>query len=219
MAALSSTSRLTFVIERADFQKSNVSSCSRPSTSFVTCATGRNALHRNSRISCENLSHGGRSSTAKDVHFPLAGKSTRHRRKNWICEVSKDEIVTNDLPVSLGTAELPREIDIKRLETLMYQWASSLTQNANLPLPASIQVDKIDDGVRVAWVRVVDGKVELVACIDVTVTPGTAGGPPMFRAVRDGPFKDQVPPGEPTIMQSMLSALKQSVMSLKPAQN
>lgn len=47
--------------------------------------------------------------------------------------------------------------------------------------------------------------------IDCQVFPPTEGSIPTFRAVRNGPLKDQPPPGEPRIMRSLLGALKKSV--------
>ncbi|XP_039042196.1 uncharacterized protein LOC120181018 [Hibiscus syriacus] len=37
--------------------------------------------------------------------------------------------------VSLGTMKLPSNTDLPRFETLLFQWANSLCQGANLPLP------------------------------------------------------------------------------------
>lgn len=114
-------------------------------------------------------------------------------------------------PISLGTVKLPANVNLEKLENLLYQWGNSLTQNANLPLPAPIKVDKIEGGVRLGYIRLVDGAVEDLAHIDCVVFSGSTGGSPMFRAVRSGRLKDQVPPGEPLIMQSLLQSLKKSI--------
>ncbi|KAB2013345.1 hypothetical protein ES319_D09G150600v1 [Gossypium barbadense] len=42
--------------------------------------------------------------------------------------------------VSLGTMKLPSNTDIQRFETLLFQWANSLCQGANLPLPVPLKV-------------------------------------------------------------------------------
>ncbi|KAH7331315.1 hypothetical protein KP509_20G026100 [Ceratopteris richardii] len=114
-------------------------------------------------------------------------------------------------PVSLGTVKLPANVDLERLEVLLYQWGNSLTQNANLPLPVPIKVDKIEGGVRLGYIRLVDGAIENIAHIDCLVFPGTKDSSAMFRALRNGQLKDQVPPGEPVIMQSLLQCLKKSI--------
>lgn len=114
-------------------------------------------------------------------------------------------------PVSLGTVKLPPDVNLQRLEVLIYQWGSNLTQNANLPLPVPIKVDKIDGGVRLGYIRLMDGAIEDLAHIDCVVYPGTRDSSAMFRAVRNGRLKNEVPPGEPVIMQSLLQALKKSI--------
>lgn len=47
--------------------------------------------------------------------------------------------------------------------------------------------------------------------IDCLVFPGTDGSAPMFRAIRNGPGKDQPPLGEQRIMRSLLEALNKCV--------
>lgn len=73
------------------------------------------------------------------------------------------------------------------------------------------QVDKIKGGVRLGFITIGDGVTEVPVYIDCLVFPAVAGSTPFFRAVRDGPKKDQSPPGEPRIMKSLLAALKKSV--------
>ncbi|KAJ7534753.1 hypothetical protein O6H91_12G002400 [Diphasiastrum complanatum] len=114
-------------------------------------------------------------------------------------------------PISLGTAKLPPDVDLQKLETLLFQWGNSLTQNAYLPLPAPIRVDKVDYGVRLGYIKVTAGVIESLVHIDILVLPATANSQAMFRAVRNGRLKDMVPPGEPVIMQSLLQALKTSI--------
>ncbi|KDP37334.1 hypothetical protein JCGZ_06788 [Jatropha curcas] len=113
--------------------------------------------------------------------------------------------------VSLGTLKLPSNTDLPRFETLLFQWANSLCQGANLPLPVPLKVDKIPGGVRLAFIEIGDGKTEVLVYIDCLVFPATAGSGPIFRAIRNGPLKDKSPPGEPRIMRSLLQALQKSV--------
>ncbi|KAE8098587.1 hypothetical protein FH972_016639 [Carpinus fangiana] len=42
--------------------------------------------------------------------------------------------------ISLGTMKLPPNTDLQRFETLLFQWANSLSQGANLPLPEPLKV-------------------------------------------------------------------------------
>eukprot|EP00250_Pteridium_aquilinum_P006136 c16110_g1_i1 orf=73-636(+) len=115
-------------------------------------------------------------------------------------------------PISLGTVKLPANVNLQKLEGLLYQWGNSLTQNANLPLPLPIKVDKIEGGVRLGYIRLVNGVIEDLAHIDCVVYSGsTKESSAMFRAVRCGRYKNEVPPGEPIIMQSLLQALKKSI--------
>ncbi|KAK9069196.1 hypothetical protein SSX86_013312 [Deinandra increscens subsp. villosa] len=113
--------------------------------------------------------------------------------------------------VSLGTMKLPMNTDLDRFETLLFQWANSMNQGAQIPLPMPLKVDKVKGGVRLGFITIGDGVIEVPVYIDCLVTPAAAGSPPVFRAVRDGPMKDRSPPGEPRIMKSLLAALKTSV--------
>nr|GEX46789.1 sorting nexin 1 [Tanacetum cinerariifolium] len=114
----------------------------------------------------------------------------------------------DDEGVSLGTMKLPMNTDLDRFETLLFQWANSMSQGAQLPLPMPLKVDKIKGGVRLGFITIGDGVTEVPVYIDCLVFPAVAGSTPFFRAVRDGPKKDQSPPGEPRIMKSLLAALK-----------
>ncbi|XP_077235708.1 uncharacterized protein LOC143877509 isoform X2 [Tasmannia lanceolata] len=99
----------------------------------------------------------------------------------------------DDDGVSLGTMKLPANTDIGRFETLLFQ------------------VDKIQGGVRLGFIKVEDGKTEECVHIDCLVFPATEGSGPIFRAIRNGLLKDQSPPGEERIMKSLLQALQRSV--------
>ncbi|BBM98576.1 hypothetical protein MPTK1_1g14530 [Marchantia polymorpha subsp. ruderalis] len=122
-------------------------------------------------------------------------------------------------PVQLATGKIPDDVDLKLFENLLFQWGASLTQNANLPLPVPLKVDKIEGGVRLGYVRVVDAKCEDVVHIDVVVFPAGDDQPKaMFRALRNGLMKDQTPPAEPLIMQSLLQALKTAVARSRSVQ-
>ncbi|KAK4582762.1 hypothetical protein RGQ29_025795 [Quercus rubra] len=113
--------------------------------------------------------------------------------------------------VSLGTLKLPSNTNLQRFESLLFQWGNSLCQGANLPLPVPLKVDKIPGGARLGFITIGDGKTEVLVYIDCLVFPATADSGPVFRAIRNGPLKDQSPPGEPRIMRSLLEALKKSV--------
>ncbi|XP_021619819.1 uncharacterized protein LOC110620405 isoform X2 [Manihot esculenta] len=117
----------------------------------------------------------------------------------------------NEDGVSLGTLKLPGNTDLNRFESLLFQWANSLCQGANLPLPVPLKVDKIPGGVRLGFITIGDGKTEVLVYIDCLAFPATSGSGPIFRAIRNGPLKDQSPPGEPRIMRSLLQALQKSV--------
>ncbi|RWW50255.1 hypothetical protein BHE74_00043485 [Ensete ventricosum] len=134
--------------------------------------------------------------------LPLSGLiSTKLQRRALEAAISplrasskNDGIVrADDDGVSLGTMKLPPGTDIARFETLLFQ------------------VDKVAGGARLGFIKVEDGKTEVCAYIDCLVVPATDGSGPVFRAIRNGPLKDQVPPGEPRIMRSLLQALQTSV--------
>nr|KYP73897.1 hypothetical protein KK1_006555 [Cajanus cajan] len=118
---------------------------------------------------------------------------------------------TDDDGVSLGTMKLPVDTDLQRFDSLLFQWANSLCQGANLPLPVPLKVDKIAGGARLGFITIGDGKTEVNVYIDCMVFPPTDNSAPIFRAIRNGPLKDKAPPGEPRIMRSLLQALQKSV--------
>nr|GMC79532.1 Porphobilinogen deaminase [Ipomoea batatas] len=119
----------------------------------------------------------------------------------------------DDDGVSLGTMKLPLDIDLERFDILLFQWANSLCQGANLPLPVPLKVDKIRGGARLGFITVEDnGETQVLVYIDCVVSPATDASPtPMFRATRNGAKKDEAAPGEPRIMRSLLAALQKSV--------
>ncbi|XP_058204868.1 uncharacterized protein LOC131318869 isoform X2 [Rhododendron vialii] len=122
-----------------------------------------------------------------------------------------DEDDNDDDGVSLGTMKLPLDTDLPRFETLLFQWANSLFQGANLPLPVPLKVDKIPGGARLGFITIGDGSVtEVLVYIDCLVFPATSSSGPIFRAIRNGPSKGQPAPGEPRIMRSLLQAIKKS---------
>ncbi|XP_027366604.1 uncharacterized protein LOC113872916 [Abrus precatorius] len=117
----------------------------------------------------------------------------------------------DDDGVSLGTMKLPLDTDLQRFDSLLFQWANSLCQGANVPLPVPLKVDKIPGGARLGFITIGDGKTEVFVYIDCLVFPPTEKSAPIFRAIRNGPLKDKAPPGEPRIMTSLLQALQKSV--------
>lgn len=72
-------------------------------------------------------------------------------------------------------------------------------------------MDKIVGGARLGFITIEDGKTEVLVYIDCVVSPPNQNSAPMFRAIRNGPLKDKVPPGEPRIMRSLLQALQKSI--------
>ncbi|XP_071690044.1 uncharacterized protein [Rutidosis leptorrhynchoides] len=134
---------------------------------------------------------------------------------NFVTRASNNNSITpadNEEGVSLGTMKLPMNTDLNRFESLLFQWANSMSQGAQLPLPMPLKVDKIQGGVRLGFITIGDGVTEVPVYIDCLVFPADASSStPFFRAVRDGPMKDRSPPGEPRIMKSLLAALKKSV--------
>ncbi|XP_047338504.1 uncharacterized protein LOC124942122 [Impatiens glandulifera] len=116
--------------------------------------------------------------------------------------------------ISLGTMKLPPNTDFAIFETLLFQWANSLCQGANLPLPLPLKVDKIAGGARLGFITISDGgATEVLTYIDCIVILETIDGLeiPIFRAIRKGTLKDKSPPGEPRIMRSLQGALLKSV--------
>lgn len=198
-----------------------VTTCASPSAPRVLSFNQSSHCPCAPTVACAKASSSARSILRGTQSARLApgasSRSIRARGRAFLCRAASDADVsaspaTDDVPVSLGTAELPANCDLKMLETLMFQWASSLTANANLPLNSPLKVDKIPGGVQLGIVALSDeGNVTLPVNIMVTVEPPSAAGPAMFRCVRAGPYKQLTPPGEPAIMASLLVALRTSV--------
>ncbi|KAK6244494.1 hypothetical protein QUC31_010903 [Theobroma cacao] len=157
----------------------------------------------------------------KKQRLPFTKLSGHYGQRNLIVKLmgkasaGKDDIVPaaddEEDGISLGTMKLPSNTDLQRFETLLFQWANSLCQGANVPLPIPLKIDKIPGGARLGFITIGDGKTDVLVYIDCLVFPATDGSGPMFRAIRNGPLKDQSPPGEPRIMRSLLQALQKSV--------
>ncbi|KFK36510.1 hypothetical protein AALP_AA4G133500 [Arabis alpina] len=140
--------------------------------------------------------------------------STRNSGRRQI----KRPFIANASPVdeegvSLGTMKLPLDTDVARFETLLFQWANSLCQGANIPLPVPLKVDRISGGARLGFIVMEDeGKTDVPVYIDCLVNQTADNGSgPVFRATRNGRKKDKAPPGEERIMRSLLGALKRAV--------
>jgi hypothetical protein len=73
------------------------------------------------------------------------------------------------------------------------------------------QVDRIEGGVRLGYIRLVEDVIEDLLHIDCVVYPASPDSGAIFRALRCGRCKDETPPGEQIIMQSLLQALKKSI--------
>ncbi|KAL2508816.1 hypothetical protein Fot_32463 [Forsythia ovata] len=150
----------------------------------------------------------------KTVQFlTFDGKFSSKRNLIVVPKASPDgvSIVDDEDGVSLGTMKLPANTDLSRFETLLFQWANSLCQGANLPMPVPLKVDKIPGGARLGFITIGDGETEVLVYIDCLVFPASDSSGPLFRAIRNGPMKNQPPPGEPRIMRGLLDALKKSV--------
>ncbi|KNA07754.1 hypothetical protein SOVF_169070 [Spinacia oleracea] len=149
-----------------------------------------------------------------DIQFPTFYSGQRNMPVAVKSSPGKDGGIAgvDEEGVSLGTMKLPSDTDISRFETLLFQWANSLNQGAQMPLPVPLKVDKIEGGVRLGFVEIDDGKTETKVYIDCQVVRGSNNsGAPVFVATRKGLLKNKVPLGEPRIIKSLLAALKTSV--------
>ncbi|KAH9573807.1 hypothetical protein CY35_01G020500 [Sphagnum magellanicum] len=159
-----------------------------------------------------------RTSTSKSSVRMMTGPAAARRRSFAVTRAQAEDggALTQEggswgEPVSLGTAILPPDVDLPKLEALLFQWGNSITQNASLPLPYPLKVDKVEGGVRLGYISLNNGVIENLVHIDVIVSPAEGDSNAMFQALRNGRYKDKVPPGEPVIMQSLLQALRQSI--------
>ncbi len=72
-------------------------------------------------------------------------------------------------------------------------------------------MDKVEGGVRLGYISLNNGVIENLVHIDVIISSAEGDSNAMFQALRNGRYKDKVPPGEPVIMQSLLQVLRQSI--------
>ncbi|KAM2976599.1 hypothetical protein FF2_013651 [Malus domestica] len=146
-----------------------------------------------------------------------SGRHYRNQNQTPVAKASsqeKDSLIPSDDAedgVLLGTMKLPSDTDLPRFQILLFQWANSLCQGANLPLDMPLKVDKIAGGTRLGFVTIGNAEVEVPVYIDCLVFPPSDGSRPIFRAVRNGRLKDKTPPGEPRIMRNLMQALQKSV--------
>ncbi|CAK9159840.1 unnamed protein product [Ilex paraguariensis] len=178
-----------------------------PNSPYMQCSTSRGVPHSLVFLAGKN------NGTLSWLNDQYSG----HMNLTFICKASpvKDGKMSADEDedgVSLGTMKLPLNTDLPRFEILLFQWANSLCQGANLPLPVPLKVDKIPGGARLGFITIEDeGKTEVLVYIDCLVFPAVDGSGPIFRAIRNGTKKDQPAPGEPRIMRGLLLALQKSV--------
>ncbi|KAF6169251.1 hypothetical protein GIB67_013681 [Kingdonia uniflora] len=168
---------------------------------MATAAAGRQLIHPNCFTSHVPSSPrhfkciAGRFLTSHQSSYKLTVEYTSPRNYTFVSKASSaDTLRSDDDGVSLGTMKLPSNIDIPRFESLLFQ------------------VDKINGGARLGFITMIDdGKTEVLTFIDCLVSPATEASGPIFRAIRNGPKKDQPPPGEQRIMKGLLDALRKSV--------
>lgn len=185
------------------------------------CSAPIHSLFVDSSCGCVHATSLSRKIELKKSFFILSASIKKHgnhdlHRSIWTLRAASEEggmvkTEQSDEPVSLGTMKLPPNVDLQKMETLLFQWGNSLTQGASLPLTAPLKVEKVNGGVRLGFIRVNEGKVEDLVHIDCRVFPATEGSTAMFRALRNGKLKNETPPGESAIMQRLLPALKKSI--------
>ncbi|XP_030531848.1 uncharacterized protein LOC115741943 isoform X3 [Rhodamnia argentea] len=127
--------------------------CSSQFTSSTTTVTTRaQAQHQPRHLLLPPLRPIRSSPSSRSSLRLIASLSRRRDRTASACSIvaraspgGERGIVPSDGDddgVSLGTMKLPPDTDLQRFETLLFQWANSLCQGANLPLPMPLKVGR-----------------------------------------------------------------------------
>eukprot|EP00976_Prorocentrum_cordatum_P098775 1191555-Prorocentrum_minimum.AAC.8 len=133
--------------------------------------------------------------TAFSARFAGRGKSTlvhqtqrihnfsRSRCVRTCALFGKKKAVAADGPKQLASAKLGPEVDTDELLNMLRTWAFSFSSSGLQSLTLALQVDSIEDGVRMSLIEVKDGQINPLVWYDMTVRT----------CLRHNPFKYPVP--------------------------
>lgn len=112
----------------------------------------------------------------------------------------------------LGTARLPANVDEETVKDALYQWASTLTTDANLPFALPQRVDRTPEGFDMAFLMsdgAAPGEFNAVGAISASVEDAPDGDARVLMIRGFGNVMDLV--DTPVVMNSMPGAIRRAV--------
>ena len=153
---------------------------------------------------------------ATTVISQSTGAKTTHRRRRTRARTTratqKDDDADAVKPLQLGTARLPANIDEEIVKDALYQWASTLTTDANLPFALPQRVDRTPEGFDMAFLMsdgAAPGEFAPVGAISASVEDAPDGDARVLMIRGFGNVMDLV--DTPVVMNSMPGAIRRAV--------
>lgn len=152
---------------------------------------------------------------ATTVILRRTGAPPTHRRRRTRVQTTRatqkddaDAVKT----FQLGTARLPANIDEEIVKDALYQWASTLTTDANLPFALPQRVDRTPEGFDMAFLMsdgAAPGEFNAVGAISASVEDAPDGDARVLMIRGFGNVMDLV--DTPVVMNSMPGAIRRAV--------
>jgi hypothetical protein len=154
---------------------------------------------------------------ATTVISQSTGAQTMHRRRRTrgartTKATQKDADADAVKTFQLGTARLPANIDEEIVKDALYQWASTLTTDANLPFALPQRVDRTPEGFDMAFLMsdgAAPGEFAPVGAISASVEDAPDGDARVLMIRGFGNVMDLV--DTPVVMNSMPGAIRRAV--------
>lgn len=154
---------------------------------------------------------------ATPVISQSTGARTTHRRRRTRVQTTratqKDYADADAVKTfQLGTARLPANVDEEIVKDALYQWASTLTTDANLPFALPQRVDRTPEGFDMAFLMsdgAAPGEFNAVGAISASVEDAPDGDARVLMIRGFGNVMDLV--DTPVVMNSMPGAIRRAV--------
>lgn len=148
------------------------------------------------------------------VRCVTADAPTRRRRRGRVNATKATQKDDADAvkTFQLGTARLPANVDEETVKDALYQWASTLTTDANLPFALPQRVDRTPEGFDMAFLMsdgASPGEFAPVGAISASVEDAPDGDARVLMIRGFGNVMDLV--DTPVVMNSMPGAIRRAV--------
>lgn len=153
---------------------------------------------------------------ATNVILRCGGTAPTHRRRRTRGVQTTRATQKDDADAvktfQLGTARLPANVDEETVKDALYQWASTLTTDANLPFALPQRVDRTPEGFDMAFLMsdgAAPGEFNAVGAISASVEDAPDGDARVLMIRGFGNVMDLV--DTPVVMNSMPGAIRRAV--------